>query len=59
MEIIKLDSNTVFLLETETSLPEREAEVLIREWNKHFPNNPLIITKKGTIKALVIKHDSD
>lgn len=52
MERIKITSNTVFLLETENQLPDRQQELLLQEWNAVFPNNKLIIAKKGSLRII-------
>lgn len=59
MEKIKITPNTVFLLETETQLPERQQELLLQEWNTVFPNNKLIIAKKGSLKLIEIEDDKN
>ena len=59
MERIQITPNTVFLLETETQLPERQQELLLQEWNTVFPNNKLIITKKGSLKLIEIINDQN
>jgi inorganic pyrophosphatase/exopolyphosphatase len=55
MEIIKITKSMKFLLEVDKSLPEREAEELLKLWYKHFPNNQLLILVKGTVKILDIE----
>lgn len=57
MEIIKLTSNMLFLLETETALPDNQKEALLSDWEKVFPKNQLLIAKKGTLKILEIVTD--
>lgn len=42
----------VFLMETENSLEPREQEHILSEWNKVFPDNPLVIAKRGTLTML-------
>jgi len=54
METIKITPNMVFLLETDVALPDQQKVDLIAEWNKLFPNNNLLIMKKGTMKILAV-----
>jgi len=55
MQIIPITPNMRFLLETEQTLPERQQQELVVEWAKIFPDNPLIVMKKGTVKILELK----
>lgn len=52
MVIIKLNDNHRFILEVPNPLPERQAESIRDEWNKLFPNNPIIIIPSGTFKII-------
>lgn len=52
MQIIKLTKDMVFLMETENALELREQEHILEQWNKVLPDNPLIITKRGTLNIL-------
>lgn len=60
METIKITPNMVFVLETDTALPDQQKEHLLKQWNDLFPKNHLLIMKKGTMKILDIqKNDSN
>lgn len=44
-----------FVLEVDKALPEREADALLSKWNANFPDNPLIILVKGTVKIFDVE----
>lgn len=52
MQIIKITKDMVFLMETENALELREQEHILEQWKKVFPNNPLVIAKRGTLNIL-------
>lgn len=45
----------VFILETDTALPDQQKIELLEQWNKLFPQNQLLVMKKGTMKILDIQ----
>ena len=55
METIKITPNMVFVLETDTALPDQHKEHLLKQWNELFPKNQLLIMKKGTMKILEVE----
>ena len=56
MEMIKITPNMVFILETDTALPDQQKIELLEQWNKLFPQNQLLVVKKGTMKILDIQN---
>jgi hypothetical protein len=52
MQSINVKPGQVFLLELEAALSENEKAALLLEWNKILPNNPIVITKKGSLSIL-------
>lgn len=59
MERIEIKPNMVFLVETDDALPDARKQEILKQWDKIFPNNHLLILKKGFIKILEVKSDSN
>ena len=59
MDIIKITTDMVFMLETDGSLSRNEQEHVLDQWNKVFPNNRLVMVKTGTLKILQKEAKSD
>lgn len=55
MEIIKITNKHKFLWECESGISDKEKESVVTEWNKLFPDNPLIVVPKGMIKLLELE----
>lgn len=52
MEKIKINPGDVFFMETEVALSDEHKQAIIEQWGKLFPDNPILISKKGTIKLI-------
>jgi short-subunit dehydrogenase involved in D-alanine esterification of teichoic acids len=60
MEKIKIKKGSVFILETEVAISDEHKTAIIEQWKQMFPDNPIIISKVGTIKILEIdNHQSE
>lgn len=55
MEIIKITNKHKFIWECESGISDKEKESVVTEWNKLFPDNPLIAVPKGMIKLLELE----
>lgn len=53
MEIIKLNKNHRFIIET-NKISEEQLHEIKDEWNKLFPNNPLICVPKESLTIVEI-----
>lgn len=55
MQTIPIKPGQVFLLELDSGISENEKAAVLAEWNKIFPDNPLVIVTKGSLSILATK----
>lgn len=59
MERLKINKNSIFVLETDGTLSENEKNAILNRWYEVVPSHKLMIVKKGSIKILEIDNERD